>query len=116
MNLYQRLHAAVHAKNALLKVHHCVRNSSVSLSWVTPTFELYCVAVAGANRAALASSASAIAAWVKREEERLFIGGVVSSPFIIFINGEVEADLCKDILILLPRCFYLLYFPFLFYG
>ncbi|KAG0635532.1 trafficking protein Mon1-domain-containing protein [Tuber brumale] len=77
MNLYQRLHATVHAKNALLKVHHCIRNSSVSLSWVTPTFELYCVAVAGANRAALAKSATAIAAWVKREEERLFIGGVM---------------------------------------
>ncbi|PWW73764.1 DUF254-domain-containing protein [Tuber magnatum] len=77
MNLYQRLHAAVHAKNALLKVHHCVRSSSVSLSWVTPTFELYCVAVAGTSRATLAKSATAIAAWVKREEERLFIGGVI---------------------------------------
>ncbi|CUS12661.1 unnamed protein product [Tuber aestivum] len=82
MNLYQRLHAAVHAKNALLKVHHCIRSSSVSLSWVTPMFELYCVAVAGTNRATLVKSATAIAAWVKREEERLFIGGVVSSPFV----------------------------------
>ncbi|RPA95847.1 DUF254-domain-containing protein [Choiromyces venosus 120613-1] len=85
MNLYQRLHAAVHAKNAHLKVHHCIRNSSVSLSWVTPTFELYCVAAAGANRTALAKSATAIAAWVKREEERLFvIGGVASSPFLFY--------------------------------
>lgn len=81
MNLYHRLHAAVHAKTAHLSVHHCVRNSSVSLSWVTPAFELYCVAAAGANRAALAKGATAIAAWVKREEERLFvIGGAVSFP------------------------------------
>jgi len=96
MNLYQRLHAAVHAKNALLKVHHCVRNSSVSLSWVTPTFELYCVAAAGANRASIASSATAIAAWVKREEERLFIGGVVGSPFVyLLLIGKQKLTFTK---------------------
>jgi hypothetical protein len=50
----------------------------VSLSWVTPSFELYCVGAAGANRATLAKGATTIAAWVKREEERLFvIGGAV---------------------------------------
>lgn len=88
MNLYQRLHAAVHAKNAHLKVHHCIRNSSVSLSWVTPTFELYCVAGAGANRNALAKGATAIVAWIKKEEERLFvIGGAVSR---LYMSGGVE--------------------------
>ncbi|RPB08353.1 DUF254-domain-containing protein [Morchella conica CCBAS932] len=75
MNLYQRLHSAVHAKNAHLKVHHCIRSSSVSLSWITPTFELYCVAGAGANRNALAKGATSIVNWVKREEERLFVIG-----------------------------------------
>ncbi|KAL7276866.1 Vacuolar fusion protein mon1, partial [Rhizina undulata] len=75
MSLYSRLHAAVHTKNAHLKVNHVVRNSSISLSWVTPTFELYAVAGPGANRNALAKGASAIVNWVKREEERLFVIG-----------------------------------------
>lgn len=75
MNLYQRLHAAVHAKQAHLKVHHCIRNSSVSLSWVTPAFELYCVAGAGTDRAQLAKGATAVVNWVKREEERVFVIG-----------------------------------------
>ena len=79
MTLYGRLHAAVHAKNAHLKVHHSIRSSSVSLAWCTPTFELYCVAGREVARNELASSANAVVKWVKREEERLFIvGGAVS--------------------------------------
>ncbi|KAK6355112.1 Vacuolar fusion protein mon1 [Orbilia brochopaga] len=75
MVLYQRLHAAVHARGAHLKVHHSIRRRSVSLAWVTPTFELYCVAGAGTPRNVLAKHANAIVGWVKREEERLFIVG-----------------------------------------
>ncbi|KAF3907666.1 hypothetical protein AA313_de0206445 [Arthrobotrys entomopaga] len=75
MVLYQRLHAAVHARNAHLKVHHSIRRRSVSLAWVTPTFELYCVAGAGTPRNVLAKHANSIVGWIKREEERLFIVG-----------------------------------------
>jgi len=75
MVLYQRLHAAVHARNAHLKVHHSIRRRSVSLAWVTPTFELYCVAGAGTPRNVLAQNANAIVGWVRKEEERLFIVG-----------------------------------------
>ncbi|KAF3138989.1 Vacuolar fusion protein mon1, variant 2 [Orbilia oligospora] len=78
MILYQRLHAAVHARGAHLKVHHSIRRRSVSLAWVTPTFELYCVAGAGTPRNVLAKHANMIVGWVKKEEERLFIvGGAV---------------------------------------
>jgi hypothetical protein len=38
--------------------------------WVTPVFELYCIAEPNTNRNALAQSASKIAQWVQREEER----------------------------------------------
>ncbi|KAK6361366.1 Vacuolar fusion protein mon1 [Orbilia blumenaviensis] len=75
MILYQRLHAAVHARNAHLKVHHSIRRRSVSLAWVTPTFELYCVAGAGTPRNVLAKHANMIVGWIKKEEERLFIVG-----------------------------------------
>ncbi|KAK6351398.1 Vacuolar fusion protein mon1 [Orbilia javanica] len=75
MILYQRLHAAVHARNAHLKVHHSIRRRSVSLAWVTPTFELYCVAGAGTPRNILAKHANMIVGWIKKEEERLFIVG-----------------------------------------
>ncbi|KAF3922099.1 hypothetical protein ABW20_dc0109814 [Dactylellina cionopaga] len=75
MVLYQRLHAAVHARGAHLKVHHSIRRRSVSLAWVTPTFELYCVAGAGTPRNVLAKHANSIVGWIKREEERLFIVG-----------------------------------------
>ncbi|KAI9803884.1 MAG: hypothetical protein M1825_001764 [Sarcosagium campestre] len=78
LTTYQRIHATVHAKNSHLKVHHCVNRESVSLAWVTPTFELYCVAGSNASKAALAKGASAIIQWARREEERLFIlGGAV---------------------------------------
>ncbi|KAK6520879.1 Vacuolar fusion protein mon1 [Arthrobotrys conoides] len=75
MILYQRLHAAVHARSAILKVHHSIRRRSVSLAWVTPAFELYCVAGAGTPRNVLAKHANMIVGWVKKEEERLFIVG-----------------------------------------
>ncbi|KAJ5940200.1 hypothetical protein N7516_000368 [Penicillium verrucosum] len=78
MSIYNNLHASIHAKNTHVKVHHCVSRSATSFGWVTPVFELYCIAEPNTNRSALAQSASKIAQWVQREEERLFIiGGAV---------------------------------------
>ena len=78
-SLYQNLHGNVHAKNAHLKVHHFISRSAVSLAWVTPQFEMYCVAGSYASRNALAQSANKVIQWVRREEERVFIiGGAVS--------------------------------------
>ncbi|OQE46120.1 hypothetical protein PENCOP_c001G04760 [Penicillium coprophilum] len=78
MSMYNNLHASIHAKNTHVKVHHCVSRSATSFGWVTPVFELYCIAEPNTNRNALAQSASRIAQWVQREEERLFIiGGAV---------------------------------------
>ncbi|KAL4803762.1 trafficking protein Mon1-domain-containing protein [Aspergillus unguis] len=78
ISTYNNLHASVHAKHTHAKVHHCITQSSTSFAWVTPVFELYCVAGPHANRNALAQSASKIVQWVQKEEERLFIiGGAV---------------------------------------
>ena len=78
LSLYHALHANTHAKNAHLKVHHCISRDSISLAWLSPTFELYCVAGPNANRNALAQSAHKVVQWIRREEERLFIiGGAV---------------------------------------
>ncbi|KAJ5093849.1 hypothetical protein N7456_009710 [Penicillium angulare] len=78
MSIYNNLHASIHAKNTHVKVHHCVSRSASSFAWVTPVFELYCVAEPNANRNALVQSATKIAHWVHQEEERLFIiGGAV---------------------------------------
>ncbi|KAL9130861.1 MAG: hypothetical protein Q9217_001062 [Psora testacea] len=78
LSLYHTLHASVHAKNAHLKVHHCISRDSISLAWITPLFELYCIAGPNATRNAVAQSANKITQWVRREEERVFIiGGAV---------------------------------------
>ncbi|KAJ5720883.1 uncharacterized protein N7483_008817 [Penicillium malachiteum] len=78
MSIYNNLHASIHAKNTHVKVHHCVSRSASSFAWVTPVFELYCVAEPNANRNALVQSATKIAQWIQQEEERLFIiGGAV---------------------------------------
>jgi len=78
MSIYNNLHESIHAKNTSVKVHHCVSRSASSFAWVTPVFELYCVAEPNANRNALVQSATKIAQWVHQEEERLFIiGGAV---------------------------------------
>ena len=78
LSVYHKLHASVHAKNAHLKVHHDISREAVSLAWVTPLFELYCVGGPHASRNALAQSANKIVQWARREEERIFIigGGV----------------------------------------
>ncbi|OQE29035.1 hypothetical protein PENFLA_c004G06244 [Penicillium flavigenum] len=78
MSMYNNLHASTHAKNTHVKVHHCVSRSATSFGWVTPAFELYCIAEPNTNRKALAQSAFKIGQWVQREKERLFIiGGAV---------------------------------------
>jgi hypothetical protein len=81
--MYNNLHSSIHAKNTHVKVHHCVSRSVSSFGWVTPVFELYCIAEPNTNRNALAQSASKVAQWVQREEERLFIigGAVCISPY-----------------------------------
>ena len=78
MTIYHGLHASVHAKHASVKVHHSVSPSSSTLAWVTPMFELYCVAGAATPRNALAQSANKVVQWIQKEEERIFIiGGAV---------------------------------------
>ena len=78
MTTYHTLHASVHAKYASVKVHHSISASSSALAWVTPMFELYCVASPSTPRNALAQSANKIVQWIQKEEERIFIiGGAV---------------------------------------
>ena len=85
--MYNNLHSSIHAKNTHVKVHHCVSRSASSFGWVTPVFELYCIAEPNTNRNALAQSASKIAQWVQREEERLFIiGGAVRVSTLISVS------------------------------
>ncbi|KAL8909481.1 MAG: hypothetical protein Q9207_000161 [Kuettlingeria erythrocarpa] len=108
LSLYHSLHAVVHAKNAHLKVHHCISREAVSLAWVTPLFELYCVAGPNSNRNALAQSANKVIQWARREEERIFIiGGALdfpTSPFIPFQNFILSDFFCF--------CFCFCSFPF----
>ncbi|RMZ88911.1 hypothetical protein DV736_g3871, partial [Chaetothyriales sp. CBS 134916] len=78
MTIYHLLHASVHAKHASVKVHHRASPTSSALAWVTPLFELYCVAGPNTPRNALAQSANKVVQWIQREEERVFIiGGAV---------------------------------------
>lgn len=78
MTVYHELHAAIHAKHSHLKVLHCVSEEVTSLAWMTPVFELYCIAGPNVSRNTIAQGANKIIQWAKREEERLFIigGGV----------------------------------------
>lgn len=78
MSLYGGMHAAVHGRGAHLKVQHVVAPEYAALAWVTPLYEVYCVAGPGAGKGALATAAERLLHWVKREEERVFIvGGAV---------------------------------------
>ena len=78
LSLYHCLHASAHAKYASVKVYHSVSSSATTLAWITPMFELYCVAGPLTGRNALAQGANRVVQWVQREEERLFlIGGAV---------------------------------------
>ena len=100
LSLYHILHANIHAKHNHLRVHYRVQTDCVSLAWITPIFELYCVGalpssttnrgVSGtaemktaAIKTALAEAAQRVCQWVGREEQRLFIiGGAVRSGWI----------------------------------
>ena len=78
MTVYHRLHASVHAKLASVKVHHSISPTASTLAWVTPMFELYCIAGPTTSRNALAQSANRVVQWIQKEEERVFIiGGAV---------------------------------------
>lgn len=77
-SIYHALHASVHAKYAAVKVQHIVNSTCSALAWVTPMFELYCIASAGTSRNALAQNANKVVQYIQREEERIFlIGGAV---------------------------------------
>lgn len=96
MSVYNNIHSSIHAKHSHVKVHHCVSRSASSFAWVTPIFELYCVAEPNANRNALVQSASKIAQWVQQEEERLFIIGGAVRAFSLTIfahatNGNTRS-------------------------
>lgn len=78
MTLYAQLHESVHARNSHLKVLHAVSREATALAWVTPVFELYCVAGPTTSRQAVTQAANKIVQWIRREEERVFIiGGAV---------------------------------------
>lgn len=78
LSLYHSLHASVHGKHAAIRVQHSISSSAATLAWITPMFELYCVANPQTSRNALAQSANKVVQWVQREEERVFIiGGAV---------------------------------------
>ncbi|EGE03504.1 vacuolar fusion protein mon1 [Trichophyton equinum CBS 127.97] len=88
MSAYHSLHLSVHGKPANVKVQYCVSSSSNSLAWVTPIFELYCVASPNSNRNALSQGANKIAFWAQREQERLFIiGGASSTRHIVIFQA-----------------------------
>ena len=92
LSLYHTLHATVHAKNAHLKIHHCVSRGSVSLAWMAPLFELYCVAGPQASRNALAQSANKVLQWAQQEEERIFIIGGAVSNFLSYEGFYIFTD------------------------
>jgi vacuolar fusion protein MON1 len=78
LSTYHELQASIHAKHAIVKVHHSMSVSHAALAWVTPMFELYCVSGPTAGRNALAHGANKVVQWVQKEEERVFIiGGAV---------------------------------------
>jgi hypothetical protein len=98
MSIYNNLHGSIHAKNTSVKVHHCVSRSASSFAWVTPVFELYCVAEPNANRNALVQSATKIAQWVHQEEERLFIIGGAVCIFPICIESTQKLTMTAGFL------------------
>ncbi|KAF2399965.1 DUF254-domain-containing protein [Trichodelitschia bisporula] len=78
LTLYTHLHAALHAHPSRPKIYHSTTATHIALAWITPVFELYAIAPAGTQRAALAQAANRLIQYVRREEERVFIiGGAV---------------------------------------
>lgn len=78
LSVYHELQASVHTKHVSVKVHHSVSASQTALAWVTPMFELYCVAAPTTGRNAIVHSANKVIQWVEEQEQRIFIiGGAV---------------------------------------
>ncbi|CAN6667824.1 vacuolar fusion protein Mon1p [Trichomonascus vanleenenianus] len=87
MNLYHQMHGAVHSKashnsglasSGNLKLFFTSRQNTTALAWVTPSFELYCVAGPTTTKDAVSQSVRQTVSWIKQQEERLFvIGGAV---------------------------------------
>ncbi|KAM0717585.1 hypothetical protein Q7P37_007437 [Cladosporium fusiforme] len=78
MTLYAQLHESAHVRNSHLKVLHAVSREATALAWITPVFELYCVAGPGVARQTVSQAANRVVQWIRREEERVFIiGGAV---------------------------------------
>jgi vacuolar fusion protein MON1 len=76
--VYHELHASVHTKHVSVKVHHSVNAFHNALAWVTPTFELYCVAGPTTGRNAIVHGANKVVKWIEEQEQRIFIvGGAV---------------------------------------
>jgi vacuolar fusion protein MON1 len=77
MTLYHQLHGFIHAKRGQLRVYYTMRHSTTALAWITPSFEMYCV-TGTTTKEAISQSVRAAVAWIKQNEERLFIvGGAV---------------------------------------
>ena len=77
-SIYHSLHASVHAKYAPVKVQHMVGTTISALAWVTPMFELYCIANSSTARNAIAQNANKVVQWIQKAEEPIFlIGGAV---------------------------------------
>jgi len=75
MTLYSKIHGLVHTKNASTKIH-CLRTPfAVAVAWVTPLFEMYCIANPQVSTNSLVKSANHVVKWIGKEEGRLFIHG-----------------------------------------
>lgn len=93
-SVYSTMHANVHSKSLHPKVEFVNAKYMTALAWVTPTFELYCIAAPNCNRTLLSNGASRIAQWVQRENERLFIiGGAVSGNSRLTMQCGLELEL-----------------------
>lgn len=72
MVLYHQLHGVIHSKKGQLRMSYTMRHSTTALAWITPSFEMYCVA-GTTTKEAIAQSVRTAIAWIKQNEERLFI-------------------------------------------
>ncbi|KAL0069868.1 Vacuolar fusion protein mon1 [Marasmius tenuissimus] len=74
--LYQVLHDAVHAKSGqedTLKLQFIRTEKECVMGWITQPFELYIALSPLLPKTAVVGAANAVARWVKRDENRLFL-------------------------------------------
>ncbi|KAL0581169.1 Vacuolar fusion protein mon1 [Marasmius crinis-equi] len=74
--LYQLLHDAVHAKSGqeeTLKLQFIRTEKECVMGWITQPFELYIALSPLLPKTAVIGAANAVARWVKRDENRLFL-------------------------------------------